>query len=74
MAKIKVNHFASKTIPAGTTVTWESLLTEALITFLLIVFSSVGYHSKLANLFTFCGLAALVCAFSFLHSLYITML
>lgn len=58
MAKIRVNHYGSKTIDTGTTVDWESVLIEIFIACLLAVFAYMGYVANIALLLFPCALSS----------------
>jgi hypothetical protein len=64
MAKIRVNHFASKTIDSNNTVDWESLLSEILIAFFLAVFAYMGYSANIRVLFFLCAFSSLAIVLS----------
>ncbi|MDO8343627.1 MAG: hypothetical protein Q7T48_10535 [Cellvibrio sp.] len=67
MAKIRVNHFGSKTIDTNATVNWETLLTEIFIAFLLGVFAYMGYKAKILLLFVSCAIISLVIILSLFY-------
>lgn len=67
MAKIRVNHFGSKTIDRNATVNWESILSEIFIAFVLGVFAYMGYKAKIGLLFFLCGLCSLVIILSWFY-------
>lgn len=57
---MKVVHYAAKTINTIYSIKWESILSELVITFLLITFSAMGYAATIPLMFYGCGLSALV--------------
>lgn len=71
MAKIKVNHFAAKTISVGNTVDWETIVREFFIAFLLGVFAYMGYTAQIALLLFTCALGSIACFLSLLHTVYL---
>lgn len=71
MAKIKVNHFAAKTISVGNTVDWETIVREFFIAFLLGVFAYMGYTAQIALLLFTCALGSIACFLSSLHTVYL---
>lgn len=73
MAKIRVNHFAAKTLGVGTTVDWEALVMEVFIAFLLAVFAYMGCVGNIALLLFPCALGSIFCFFAFLHSIYLVL-
>lgn len=72
MAKVRVNHFAAKTISVSYTVDWESILMEVFIALLLGVFAYMGYMGNIALLLFPCAIGSFLCFFASLHTIYLT--
>ncbi len=71
MSKIKVNHFASKTVGLNQTVDWETLLTEVFIGFFLAVFAYMGYVGNILLLLIPCSIGAALCIFASMQTIYL---
>lgn len=71
MAKIKVNHFASKTVGLNRAVDWEAILTEVFIALFLGVFAFMGYVAKIPLLLFPCAIGSALCIYASLQTVYI---
>lgn len=71
MARLRINHYASRTINVGSTVDGEAMIIELFISLLLGVFAYMGYVANIALLLFLCAAGSLACFLAFLHNVYI---
>ena len=61
MAKLKLNHFAAKTVSLVKTARWETVLTEIFVAFFLGCFAYMGYVGQILILFFMCSIGFVLC-------------